>query len=369
MMTFQNDLLAWYERNKRDLPFRRNKDPYAIWISEVMAQQTRIEALLKYYERFIELFPDVQSLAAADEDVLMKAWQGLGYYSRARSLHAAAKMIVNEYQGKLPETKKELMKLPGIGDYTAGAIASICHNEKVSAVDGNVIRVFARLFEVDQDIRDLKVRRQIAEMVEESLPEQSGDYNQALMELGALVCTPKSPGCLLCPISDWCQTRRKGRQNELPYKSSPKKRSVEHQKIVVLFNRKDQTLFLEKRPVKGLLAGLYGFEEERQAWRRMRQEHLILVEEISLQPYRHIFTHKEWDMQAVLYLVSPDHESQSGLRPDRESTMVQSEGTWNTLEQSTHMAIPTAFASFYQQTLQILQDRGYDILKSRPEAE
>ena len=205
MKEFQKDLIDWYIKNHRPLEFRLKKDPYEIWISEIMAQQTRIEAMLPYFKRWIQQLPDIESVAKCDDEKLNKLWQGLGYYSRCKNIKKCAIECVEKHNGKLPCTKEELLKLPGIGPYTAGAIASIAYGQRVSAVDGNVIRVFSRLYNICEDVTKTSVKKQIEQLVDESLPskEEISYYNQALMELGALICIPKSPRCDICPIKTY----------------------------------------------------------------------------------------------------------------------------------------------------------------------
>lgn len=225
MKEFQKDLINWYAQNHRPLEFRLKKDPYEIWISEIMAQQTRIEAMLPYYKRWIKELPNIHSVANCDDEKLTKLWQGLGYYSRCKNIKKCAVECVEKYSGKLPYTKEELLKLPGIGPYTAGAIASIAYGQRVSAVDGNVIRVFSRIYDIHEDVTKTSVKKKIEELVDESLPskEDISYYNQALMELGALVCIPKNPRCELCPIQKYCDAKDPG---SLPYKA--KKLSLIH---------------------------------------------------------------------------------------------------------------------------------------------
>ena len=236
-MNFQSELLKWYQDNKRELAFRKEKDAYKIWISEIMAQQTRIEAMLPYFERFMEACPNMESLAKCEEEKLNKLWQGLGYYSRARNLKKCAMQCMQEYAGQLPRTKKELKKLPGIGPYTAGAIASIAYNERVSAIDGNVNRVFSRLYNIHDDLRKSAGKKKIAEKVEASLPDASciSDYNQALMELGALVCTVGKPKCACCPIQAYCQAYQYADPSKLPVQSKLKQRRIE-EKTIYIYN-------------------------------------------------------------------------------------------------------------------------------------
>ncbi|MCF0258342.1 MAG: A/G-specific adenine glycosylase [Erysipelotrichaceae bacterium] len=328
---FQQALLSWFAREKRDLPFRKTKNPYHIWISEVMAQQTRIEALLRYYERFIVQFPDVKSLAAADEDALMKAWQGLGYYSRARNLQKAALQCMKDWDGNLPAAKKDLCALAGIGDYTAGAIASIAYGEKCSAVDGNVIRVFARLDNCREFTDDPKVRKRIVRQVEESLPETDcGDYNQALMELGALVCQPGNPKCSICPVQQFCKGRLQEDVGLLPFKKPKKKRTAEQKEICIqaAWHEGQWWVRIRRRPEKGLLAGLYEFGG------RFPQN---VIQKYRLEDADHIFTHKEWHMQGWLVMT------------DWQPEFVK----WGDLE--TVYALPSAFDSFYQEADEILK--------------
>ena len=218
-------LLTWFAENKRNLPFRHadeqgRKDPYAIWISEIMAQQTQIDTLLPYYERFIQQFPDVAALAAAEEDAVLKTWEGLGYYSRARNLRKAAQTIQSNFNGRFPAAYADILSLPGIGPYTAGAIASNAFGLPVAAVDGNVMRVITRLADWSIDIAGSDAKKKIGAVVTDLMPEESpGDFNEALMELGALVCTPNAPACLLCPWRDHCRALAAGRTESLPVKT------------------------------------------------------------------------------------------------------------------------------------------------------
>lgn len=297
---FQEDLIQWYQEHKRELAFRQEKNAYKIWISEIMAQQTRIEAMLPYFTRFIQELPDMASLAGVDDQRLNKLWQGLGYYSRARNLKKCAQLCMEEYKGQLPKTKGELMKLPGIGPYTAGAIASIAYDENVSAVDGNVYRVFSRLYDIHEDLKKSKGQKEIQALVEKSLPGSASisDYNQALMELGAMVCIPGRPKCLDCPISFVCLAYRRNTQEQLPVLSKAKKRRIE-EKDVYIWMHQDR-IRLRKRPKKGLLAGLYGFEDE------LPENYLAKIE---IKPYTHIFSHVEWHMRAWLVQVEQCDDS------------------------------------------------------------
>ena len=209
---FADSILNWYAKNKRDLPWRETKSPYKIWLSEIILQQTRVKQGLPYYEKFVETYPQIKDLATADEQSVLRLWQGLGYYSRARNLHAAAKFVQNELQGIFPEDYKALLKMKGVGDYTASAIASFAYNERVAVVDGNVFRVLARVFGIDTDIASHKGGKEFGELAKTLLPEKNTDvYNQGIMEFGALQCTPQKPDCMYCPLQAGCVAYLQGK--------------------------------------------------------------------------------------------------------------------------------------------------------------
>ena len=249
-------LLDWFYKNRRILPFREDPTPYHVWLSEVMLQQTRVSAALPYYERFLAALPDIPALAACDEEKLHKLWEGLGYYSRVRNLQKAAEIVCEQYGGQLPADYAALRALPGIGDYTAGAIASISFGIPVPAVDGNVLRVFSRLYNDPGVITDPKVKKAFtARVMEHQPPEKAGDYNQALMELGALVCVPNgAPLCDVCPLAGLCQARAAGTTAALPQKAKPKPRKV--LPVTVALVESPAGFLVQQRPAKGLLAGL-----------------------------------------------------------------------------------------------------------------
>ncbi len=248
-------LLAWFDRHKRDLPWRRTSDPYRIWVSEVMLQQTQVDRVIGYYERFMAAFPSVEALAQTPLDEVLRHWEGLGYYSRARNLHAAAQRVVGEHGGVFPRTYDALRALPGVGEYTAGAVLSIACGDPLPAVDANVIRVLARLFALQGDATE--VRREVALRAREVLPEERpGDFNQALMELGALICIPGRPGCLICPLTDVCEARRQGLQDRVPEaRSQPLRQMAEVAGVVYAGDR----VLIAKRPVEGQWGGLWEF--------------------------------------------------------------------------------------------------------------
>lgn len=247
-------LLRFYDQSKRVLPWRDNKDPYYIWISEIMLQQTRVETVIPYFERFINELPTVEELSKVDDDRLMKLWEGLGYYSRARNLKKAAIKVVVDFKGVIPNNKKDLESLSGIGPYTSGAILSIAFEEKIAAVDGNVLRVFSRLYKIEDDIKDIKTKQRIKDLVEQSLPsKRNGDYNQAIMELGATICRPNGrPFCEQCPLEDICEANKHHMQMALPFQSKKAKRRMESRTVFIL--KCGDKYAIIKRPNKGLLS-------------------------------------------------------------------------------------------------------------------
>ena len=311
-MEWITPLVQWYRKNARDLPWRRTRNPYAIWISEIMLQQTRVAAVIPYYERFMRELPDVYALANVDDDRLHKLWEGLGYYSRARNLKRAANDVVTRFGGEMPHAYQELLTLPGIGEYTAGAIASLSFGEAVPAVDGNVLRVWARLFAVERDIRDLSYKKEVREALLPLIPADApGEFNAALMELGATVCLPNgAPKCDSCPVRKSCEAYRIGRTEELPVLSAKKARRVEKKTIFALSTEKGLLGF--RRPESGLLAGLWQLPEaagelsdaEAAAW--LGEHGLLPIGELRFYERKHIFTHIEWHMRVCAAEVAID---------------------------------------------------------------
>lgn len=300
-------LCEWYQNDHRDLPWRQNTDAYHVWISEIMLQQTRVEAVKPYYARFLKSFPDVKSLAEAQDDELLKLWEGLGYYSRARNLKKAAIVCQEKFGGQLPADYKELVELPGIGSYTAGAIASISYGLKRPAVDGNVLRVINRILADESDIAKPQTKKNMEDMltifIEEYLPYDPGTFNQALMELGACVCIPNGkPLCESCPVALVCLAQIEDRTEFIPVKSKKKPRKKEERTIFVLSD--ESGIVLHKRSDQGLLAGLWEFpsnegnmteEQAKQMWEELLE---IPVTVEPLPSGKHIFTHIEWHMSA-----------------------------------------------------------------------
>lgn len=299
----EKPLLSWYESRARSLPWRDNPEPYRVWISEIMLQQTRVEAVKPYFERFMKEFPTVGALAQAEDDRLMKMWEGLGYYNRARNLKAAAGILMKDYGGRLPASYDELIKLPGIGSYTAGAIASIAYNIPLPAVDGNVLRVVSRILGDREDIKRSAVKFRMEAELQEIMPRQEAShYNQGLIELGALVCVPGGePKCRECPAASLCLTGKNGWWKEIPYKSPSKKRKIEERTVFII--EYEDKVAICKRPPKGLLAALYEFpnlegkpsRDEVGAALGIRSGK---IKEITPLPdAKHVFSHVEWHMR------------------------------------------------------------------------
>lgn len=259
MMPFSNKLIFWYVQNKRDLPWRKTKNPYHVWLSEIMLQQTRVAQGLQYYNNFIEQFPSIFDLAKADESTVLKMWQGLGYYSRARNLHFTAKKIANEFNGTFPSTYKEIIKLKGIGDYTASAIASICFNQPTAVVDGNVYRVLARYFGIKTPINSALGKKEFKKLAQNLIDESSpGTYNQAIMDFGATHCKPQNPLCESCIFSDSCVAFEKKLTKQLPVKDQKTKVTKKYFNYLVVLTADKKTI-LSERKGKGIWQGLYQF--------------------------------------------------------------------------------------------------------------
>ncbi|GAB4489631.1 MAG: A/G-specific adenine glycosylase [Anaerolineales bacterium] len=255
---FAQAILAWYEKNARVLPWRGHLDPYAVWVSEIMLQQTRVETVIPYFQRWLKKFPTLAALAAAPQQEVLSAWEGLGYYSRARNLQRAAQLLVREQAGKIPQSAEQLLRLPGVGRYTAAAIASIAFGQNIATLDGNLKRIFARVFGMDDPIDSPAGEKKLWRLAEEQLPPgRAGDYNQALMDLGAAICLPRSPLCPQCPLENLCEARAFGLQAELPVKT-PKKAVPHRQKMAAVIILAGKTL-LNQRPAAGLLGGLWEF--------------------------------------------------------------------------------------------------------------
>ena len=310
-------LLYWYRANARILPWRSDPTPYHVWISEIMLQQTRVEAVKPYYLAFLEELPDIPSLAAVPDERLMKKWEGLGYYSRARNLKKAAVTVTETMGGNLPPDYEKLLSLPGIGEYTAGAISSIAFGLPKPAVDGNVLRVLTRLFADEREVTDPAVKKDLTALLEEvylSFPGDSSALTQSLMELGATVCLPNgTPKCAECPWADTCLAKKEGRAEEFPFKAPKKPRRIEERTVLLL--RHNGKFTVRKRPERGLLAGLYEFPSfdghlNEEDVRKAAESAFGPISSVTLLPDAlHIFTHVEWRMRGYLIeceTASPD---------------------------------------------------------------
>jgi A/G-specific adenine glycosylase len=317
----QPALLAWYQGVKRDLPWRRTRDPYAILLSELMLQQTRVQTALPYYDKFLAKWPTFEALAAAPEDEVLRAWAGLGYYSRARNLLAAARACVAEHGGTIPPDEAAVRALPGVGPYTAGAVLSICHAKPLPAVDGNVVRVLSRLFRIEDADPRREVDRRAAALVPADAP---GEWNQAVMELGATLCSPRNPRCEACPVERFCAARAAGVAEELPRKAK-KKASPEADVAVALCRRADGRTLLVRRPEKGLLAGMWAPPSAEGDGRALELAFPGLKAGGALGTWTHRFTHRVWRC-AAYDCAAPRH-----LKGSR----------W--VEESELDAVPTAF--------------------------
>ncbi len=330
-------LLPWFSANKRELPWRKDRDPYHIWLSEIMLQQTRVEAVKGYYERFLEKYPTVEALSQADEQQLAKLWEGLGYYSRMRNLKKAADMICADYDGQFPRRYEDIRKLPGIGDYTAGAICSIAFNEKVPAVDGNVLRVFSRLTDDATAIDAPAMKKKAALQLQSIYPEQAGDFTQALMELGATICGPnRKPDCIQCPCREICLANQRNTAESLPVKTPKKSRREEDLTVFVLCCEGHYAL--QKREEKGLLAGLWQFPntpghlQPQQAVEYLTQQGYSVKEILRQTQKKHIFTHIQWNMRGFYVCVA----KMSGNCQWKREAQVENE-----------TSLPTAFRQFW----------------------
>jgi A/G-specific adenine glycosylase len=351
-------LLGWYDSHARILPWRESPSPYAVWISEIMLQQTRVEAVKPYFDRWMKTFPTLSSLAGASEAEVLKLWEGLGYYSRVRNIHKTAKLVMEKSGGSLPSSFEGLRSLPGIGEYTAGSVGSIAFQLPVPCVDGNVLRVTARLTADPSDISAAAAKKFITEQIRAIIPEERpGDFNQAMMELGATVCLPNGlPRCGECPVSFLCEARRLDRVAGFPVKSGKPPRKIEKRTVLVLLNEKGTAAALRKRPESGLLASLWEFpnfdgvlseDEMRQI---LDASCLNISSLVKLKGVRHVFTHIEWDMTGYLAVIK-------GRDPGQASAVMETDSSCNNALDfqwidiklmDEKLALPAAFKSYYQ---------------------
>lgn len=345
---FVKPLISWYDADHRDFPWRHTKDPYRIWVSEIMLQQTRTEAVKGYYTRFLEALPDIEHLAACPDNDLMKLWEGLGYYSRVRNMKKSAGILVSEYGGRMPRTREELLKLPGIGLYTAGAIASFAFDEPVPAVDGNVLRVYARMNAIAENILETQFRKKAEDdltgVINSCLKRdrifRPSSFNQAIMELGATLCGPdREPRCDVCPVKEFCLAAQTGCASDLPIRIKKTARRVEKRTVLLIHDGNETAV--QKRPEKGLLAGLYefpnaeGYLDENEALKLVRDMGLTPLRIRLLRSSKHLFSHVEWDMIGYEIRIADRGSSSSDrlLFVDREGF-------------ETGVAIPSAFRAY-----------------------
>ena len=327
-------LLPWYAANRRDLPWRQTKDPYHIWLSEIMLQQTRVEAVKGYYARFLQALPTIDRLAQVDEDALLKLWEGLGYYSRARNLKKAAGVIMERHGGVFPGKYADVLALPGVGEYTAGAVCSIAFGQKTAAVDGNVLRVYSRLLADTTPIDQPAFKKQVRRELEAIYPQQAGDFTQALMELGATVCGPnRKPDCGNCPCREFCRGYALGVAEELPVKPAKKARREEEKTVLIL--RCEGQYALVKRPDSGLLAGMWQFPEVAgilEAEAAIRAVPCPVREICRQLECNHIFTHITWNMRGFYMEVGEKCREYQWFSPEEIQSLA---------------ALPTAYRKFW----------------------
>lgn len=357
-------ILEWYFKIERDLPWRKNHDPYRIWVSEIMLQQTQVNTVIPYFERFMAHFPTVEALAHAPEEEVLKCWEGLGYYSRARNLQAGAKIVVEQYGGVIPNDVEKVAKIKGVGPYTTGAIMSIAFNEPICAVDGNVMRVLSRFLCLYDDIAKVSTRKNIEKLATAMIPQNQARYfNQALMELGALVCTPKSPNCEACPVAEKCEARIQGLQKELPIKTKAKAARVEHRVALIITKQTEQgkAIFIRQRPADGLLASMWELphiqvtaEQELKFKSEVNVEQEELITPILAHVYQsyhllarpkgwfadkdHIFSHIHWKMRFYEADLGEPQDTQVALS---EELVAEQNQTYDTKHDDSDQSIET----------------------------
>ena len=333
-------LLNWYHTYARTLPWRQSPSAYHIWVSEIMLQQTRVEAVKAYYNRFTAELPTIADLAACQEEKLLKLWEGLGYYNRVRNMQKAAIQVMTQYHGEMPHSYEELLKLPGIGSYTAGAVASIAYGIPVPAVDGNVLRVITRMTANYGDITKQNTKDEITKQLQAIMPKQhAGDFNQALMELGATVCIPNGePQCFVCPVQTYCKAFQDGLTTELPIKSKKKPRRIENKTVLLLIS--ESAVALQKRDSKQVLAGLWQFPNveghlsPHAVQTQIDQWHIPAKQILESKQSKHIFTHIEWHMNSYLIFC------------EAQAIDLCDQIEWMEKQDLEHIAIPTAFQPF-----------------------
>ena len=348
-------LLSWYDGHARVLPWREDNHPYRVWVSEIMLQQTRVEAVKPFFERFLNALPDVKALAECPEDTLLKLWEGLGYYNRVRNMQKAAQVVMEQYRGEFPADYEKILSLPGIGHYTAGAVSSIAFGIPMPAVDGNVLRVLSRVKASYEDILKQSVKNSLEKEIKSIIPgDRAGDFNQALIELGAIVCVPNGKAkCDICPLAFCCRAKAKGIVDELPRKKEKKERRLEQKTVLIL--REGERVAIRKRPAKGLLAGMYelpnleGCLGEEEVLSYIRKWGLSPLRILPLAGARHIFSHVEWQMTG--YAVSLE-----------ETEYMDCDGMFfvDAKETEKNYPIPAAFAAYARYMDIVLGQERYE---------
>jgi len=320
----EKPIIEWYQKNKRPLPWRKEKNPYHIWLAEIMLQQTRIEAVKTYYKRFLEQIPTIKDLANIEEGKLLKLWEGLGYYNRARNLKKAAEEIQKKYKGQMPKTYQELIQLSGIGQYTAGAISSIAYNQPVPAVDGNVLRVLSRVVGSKKDVLESKTKKEFTEKLKEIMPKQAGDFNEGLMELGEIICVPNGePMCLKCPLQELCVAKKEGLTASIPVRNQKIKRKKED--ITVFLLEFEGQIAIRKRSKTGLLANMYEFPNVPKKLKLEEIKKILQDWEVfdskteKVGSHHHVFSHVEWDM--IGYKIQVTNKSQEFIWKSKEEIL------------------------------------------------
>lgn len=344
-------LTAWYRQHERPFPWRTDSSPYRVWVSEIMLQQTRIEAALPYFERFMESLPTVADLANTSEDVLLKLWEGLGYYSRVRNLQKAAQQVMDDFGGEIPSAYDQLITLAGVGEYTAGAIASIAFGQRVAAVDGNVLRVLARLTKEDGDVMKPAVRKQLSALVNEIVPEECpGDFNQGLMELGETICLPNTmPHCHQCPIREYCAVAGTEYAAQLPTRAAPKQRRTEKRTVLtVLSAEQPPKVLLHRREAKGLLGGMWELPnllcdpQDEDVMNLIKSWGATVLSKRVAVSGKHVFSHVEWHLKGQIFTVTPFDPPEGYVWVDQKN-----------LHQ---YALPTAFRLYAEKLPQLLEE-------------
>lgn len=383
VLHFQQALLTWFHTNKRALPWRETTDPYKIWVSEVMLQQTRVDTVIPYYEKFIERYPTLNDLAQAEEAEVLKLWEGLGYYSRARNLLQGVREVAACYGGRIPDTKEDILTVKGIGPYTAGAILSIAYGRPVPAVDGNVLRVVSRLFAVGEDITRTVTKKRIEALVEQLIPERdASSFNQGLMELGSLVCLPRGPKCHSCPVRRFCRAHQEGRTEAFPVKAAKSRPKPVGLAAAVLW--RDGQVLIRRRPETGLLAGMWEFptavwdasfgrweklsRNEKVYWLREQLEatlRLQLERPRYLLPIRHVFSHLKWVGEVYEFHITP--VGANGTMPQKDATsdgrlpiavleQEAQEWRWAEPDELAEYAFPVPYRKIVQHVLRLTQE-------------